>query len=98
MTQLLMAAPLILLYEFCIWFLYFTGDRGAKEEARPDPGGDGNGPNNPDGGNTDSAEDDIDSDEKSQRESDEETAEPDAEEKPDGPVKKKKETGDLTEE
>ncbi len=29
MTQLLMAAPLILLYEFCIWFLYFSGNRGA---------------------------------------------------------------------
>lgn len=28
MTQLLMAAPLILLYEFCIWFLYFSGNRG----------------------------------------------------------------------
>jgi len=24
MTQVLMAVPLILLYEFCIWFLYFT--------------------------------------------------------------------------
>ena len=31
MTQLLMAAPLILLYEFCIWFLYFTGDRGDRK-------------------------------------------------------------------
>ncbi len=29
MTQLLLAAPLILLYEFCIWFLYFSGNRGA---------------------------------------------------------------------
>jgi sec-independent protein translocase protein TatC len=28
MTQMLMAAPLILLYEFCIWFLYFSGNRG----------------------------------------------------------------------
>ena len=27
MTQLLMAAPLILLYEFCIWFLHFSGNR-----------------------------------------------------------------------
>lgn len=26
-TQILMAAPLILLYEFCIWFLYFSGNR-----------------------------------------------------------------------
>ncbi len=29
MTQLLMAAPLILLYEFCIWFLHFSGNRGS---------------------------------------------------------------------
>lgn len=29
MTQLLLAAPLILLYECCIWFLYFSGNRGA---------------------------------------------------------------------
>ena len=27
MTQILMAAPLILLYEFCIWFLHFSGNR-----------------------------------------------------------------------
>ena len=34
MTQLLMAAPLILLYEFCIWFLHFSGNRAvpATEE------------------------------------------------------------------
>ena len=32
MTQLLMAAPLILLYEFCIWFLYFSGNRGVPAE------------------------------------------------------------------
>lgn len=29
MTQLLMAAPLILLYEFCVWFLHFSGNREA---------------------------------------------------------------------
>lgn len=29
MTQLLMAAPLIILYEFCIWFLHFSGNRAA---------------------------------------------------------------------
>lgn len=30
-TQLLMALPLIILYEFCIWFLYFSeGGRGRK--------------------------------------------------------------------
>jgi len=29
MTQLLMAAPLIILYEFCIWFLHFSGNREA---------------------------------------------------------------------
>jgi sec-independent protein translocase protein TatC len=29
MTQLLMAAPLIFLYEFCIWFLHFSGNREA---------------------------------------------------------------------
>ncbi len=35
MTQMLMAAPLILLYEFCIWFLHFSGNRASppmKEE------------------------------------------------------------------
>ncbi|MDZ8117174.1 twin-arginine translocase subunit TatC [Pontiella agarivorans] len=26
-TQILMAAPLIFLYEFCVWFLYFSGNR-----------------------------------------------------------------------
>ena len=30
MTQMLMAAPLILLYEFCIWFLHFSGNREAS--------------------------------------------------------------------
>ena len=32
MTQILMAVPLILLYEFCIWFLYFSegGRRGSS--------------------------------------------------------------------
>lgn len=41
MTQLLMAAPLILLYEFCIWFLHFSGNRektAAQEEGKPEPG------------------------------------------------------------
>lgn len=32
MTQLLMAAPLIFLYEFCIWFLYFSGNRGVSQK------------------------------------------------------------------
>ncbi|MEN7972849.1 MAG: twin-arginine translocase subunit TatC [Verrucomicrobiota bacterium] len=32
MTQLLMAAPLILLYEFCIWFLHFSGNREPASE------------------------------------------------------------------
>jgi len=32
MTQLLMALPLILLYEFCIWFLYFTGTKDMEKE------------------------------------------------------------------
>ena len=32
LTQLLLAAPLILLYEFCIWFLYLTGNRTGKVE------------------------------------------------------------------
>ncbi|MEI6892469.1 MAG: twin-arginine translocase subunit TatC [Pontiella sp.] len=27
MTQVLLAAPLVLLYEFCIWFLHFSGNR-----------------------------------------------------------------------
>ena len=37
MTQMLMAGPLILLYEFCIWFLHFSGNRAAPpvEEERP---------------------------------------------------------------
>ncbi len=30
MTQMLMAAPLIFLYEFCIWFLHFSGNRAAE--------------------------------------------------------------------
>ena len=30
LTQLLLAAPLILLYEFCIWFLHLTGNRTGK--------------------------------------------------------------------
>ncbi len=37
MTQILMAAPLILLYEFCIWFLHFSGNRELPStEAEPD--------------------------------------------------------------
>jgi sec-independent protein translocase protein TatC len=43
MTQLLMAAPLILLYEFCIWFLHFSGNRAAppSEENEMESGPDG---------------------------------------------------------
>ena len=41
MTQLLMALPLIFLYEFCIWFLHFSGNRAVpvveEEEPEPDP-------------------------------------------------------------
>lgn len=33
-TQVLMAVPLILLYEFCIWFLYFT--EGKKKDVQPE--------------------------------------------------------------
>ncbi|HEY5654107.1 MAG TPA: twin-arginine translocase subunit TatC [Pontiella sp.] len=33
LTQLLMAGPLILMYEFCIWFLHFTGSRSAAVTA-----------------------------------------------------------------
>jgi len=42
MTQLLMAAPLILLYEFCIWFLHFSGNRETApvETEEPDVEGD----------------------------------------------------------
>ncbi len=32
MTQLLMAVPLIVLYEFCIWFLHFSGNREASAQ------------------------------------------------------------------
>jgi len=39
MTQLMMAGPLIVLYEFCIWFLHFTGDAGAKREPEEDEDG-----------------------------------------------------------
>ncbi len=45
-SQLLMAVPLILLYEFCIWFLHFSGNRAAvpetekEEDAEIDDGGD----------------------------------------------------------
>ena len=39
MTQVLMAAPLVLLYEFCIWFLHFSGNRElpVKEEETEPP-------------------------------------------------------------
>ncbi len=36
LTQLLMAAPLILLYEFCIWFLHFSGNREAEPTEKED--------------------------------------------------------------
>lgn len=47
-TQILMAVPLILLYEFCIWFLYFSEDRKKRtttdsptpEPPAPDDSGD----------------------------------------------------------
>ncbi len=45
-SQLLMAVPLILLYEFCIWFLHFSGNRAAvpetekEEDAEINDGGD----------------------------------------------------------
>ena len=35
-TQVLMALPLILLYEFCIWFLHFSGNRESASDA-PEP-------------------------------------------------------------
>ena len=36
MTQILMAVPLILLYEFCVWFLYFTegGRKGRRRSGK----------------------------------------------------------------
>jgi sec-independent protein translocase protein TatC len=37
MTQVLMAAPLILLYEFCIWFLHFSGNRGVATDKEVQP-------------------------------------------------------------
>lgn len=44
-TQVQMAIPLILLYEFCIWFLYFSekgkrrrSSKGVQEEVAPDGG------------------------------------------------------------
>ena len=37
MTQLLMAAPLILLYEFCIWFLHFSGNRDSTADREAEP-------------------------------------------------------------
>jgi sec-independent protein translocase protein TatC len=38
MTQILMAVPLILLYEFCVWFLYFSegGKRRGRSGGSPD--------------------------------------------------------------
>ncbi len=38
MTQILMAVPLILLYEFCVWFLYFSeGGKGRRRSGgQPD--------------------------------------------------------------
>ena len=43
MTQLLMAAPLILLYEFCIWFLHFSGNREKEPDEAKEPDVDGDG-------------------------------------------------------
>jgi sec-independent protein translocase protein TatC len=40
MTQLLMAAPLILLYEFCIWFLHFSGNRDEEIPSEEDEASD----------------------------------------------------------
>lgn len=34
MTQILMAAPLIVLYEFCIWFLYFSGGGNSEKASK----------------------------------------------------------------
>ncbi|MDF7823929.1 twin-arginine translocase subunit TatC [Pontiellaceae bacterium B12227] len=51
MTQVLMAAPLILLYEFCIWFLHFSGNRELppkEEEDDADQTPDDPGPEEPD--------------------------------------------------
>jgi sec-independent protein translocase protein TatC len=36
-TQVLMAVPLILLYEFCIWFLYFTESKPKDGETAGEP-------------------------------------------------------------
>jgi sec-independent protein translocase protein TatC len=38
MTQFLMAVPLILLYEFCVWFLYFSegGKRSGRSGGKPE--------------------------------------------------------------
>ncbi len=43
-SQLLMAVPLILLYEFCIWFLHFSGNRAVEPEKEEvsEPDDDGN--------------------------------------------------------
>jgi sec-independent protein translocase protein TatC len=41
MTQLLMALPLILLYEFCIWFLHFSGKRAEVPAETKEPPDDG---------------------------------------------------------
>ena len=50
-TQILMALPLILLYEFCIWFLYFSEDRSkesAGDESPEEPASDDSGGVEPD--------------------------------------------------
>jgi sec-independent protein translocase protein TatC len=36
-TQVLMAVPLILMYEFCIWFLYFSEGKGKSKSLRETP-------------------------------------------------------------
>jgi len=37
MTQILMAVPLILLYEFCVWFLYFSEGRKRRRQSGKKP-------------------------------------------------------------
>jgi sec-independent protein translocase protein TatC len=37
MTQILMAVPLILLYEFCVWFLYFSEGAGRRRRSGGKP-------------------------------------------------------------
>ncbi|MCF7849093.1 MAG: twin-arginine translocase subunit TatC [Kiritimatiellales bacterium] len=99
MTQLLMAAPLIFLYEFCIWFLFFTGTRDEYKDTETvtDPGDDG--PENPkDGDKSAESESSAESEDLKQNQTAEELDECGMEAENDVTVDTEDENKNLTEE